>query len=180
MTIVGNSGELGGEFGLDLNHRKELFSRAYVRAIASTCGYTLVEPEVDVGIDFTLAGWGPQGTPRSPRIDVQIKCTAQDIRHEDSLAFPLPLKNYDELRMGGLTVPRILVVVLVPGDPADWCAHSEAELALHHCGYWRSLEGEQEMGNTSTVTVRVPRSQVLSPSTLTAIMKRADTGVSLS
>jgi len=34
-----------------------------------------------------------------------------------------------------LQVPRILVVVVVPGDVASWVRATEEELVLRHCGY---------------------------------------------
>jgi hypothetical protein len=141
IQIDGPEQRAGSDSGLDLNHRKELFSQACVRAVAFPCGYTFTEPEIDVGIDFTVAGRGPPGTRRSPRVDAQIKCTSDDIRREDTLAFPLPVKNYDELRLESVSVPRLLVVVLVPADLSEWCDHSKVHVALRRCGYWCSLKG---------------------------------------
>jgi hypothetical protein len=74
-----------------------------------------------------------------------------------SVRYPLNLKNYNDLRINAL-VPRILVVVLVPENLADWLVQSEDELLMRHCGYWVSLRGLPETPNATTVTVELRRS----------------------
>lgn len=105
---------------MDLNAMKERFSLAYIGAVASRAGYYIVEPRVDQdSVDGTLMG----DIGRRPRIDFQAKATAQDILRESHLAFPLPVKNYNDLRADTRT-PRILIVVLIPGDSSKWLSQS--------------------------------------------------------
>ena len=57
--------------------QKEQFSKAYIRAIAAVGGLRVSEPEVDDdSIDMTLAARGGSGGVRSPKLDLQLKCTA--------------------------------------------------------------------------------------------------------
>ena len=56
---------------------------------------------------------------RSPQIDFQAKATSRDIVKSDQIAFPLPLKNYDDLRKE-VVVPRLLFLVVMPADEAQW------------------------------------------------------------
>jgi len=52
---------------VDLNQRKEQFSNAYVRAVASVAGFTLAKPEVDDdSIDLMNA------TPNTTNVTVEI------------------------------------------------------------------------------------------------------------
>jgi hypothetical protein len=130
---------------MDLNDQKELFSKAYVRAVAARSGYTAHEPELDRdSVDLEIAAIAGSGTYRSPKLDLQLKCTSRDIVDATHVKFPLKIKNYDDLRLPNYQVPRILVVVVVPGRIHDWLAQSEDELVLRHCGYWVSLRGREE------------------------------------
>ncbi len=162
---------------MDLNAQKEQFSVAYVRAVAAVAGYATGKFDVDDdSVDLTLAERGGRGTVRSPRLDLQLKCTDQDNLRDDRLAFELSLKNYEELRPINLATPRILVVVLVPNDVTQWLQHSEQELVLRRCGYWISLRGLPETSNTASVTIDIPRRQVFTPDTVRRIMETVGNG----
>jgi hypothetical protein len=162
---------------MDLSQRKELFSNAYLRAVAAVAGFALAKPEVDDdSIDWIIAARGAGSLLRRPRVEVQLKCTAQDLRQEEHLHFPLDIKNYNDLRETNLLVPRILIVVLVPEQLEDWLIQSETEMALRHCGYWVSLRGRAATSNRETVTVLVPRSQMLTPEALRGILERIGSG----
>lgn len=157
---------------MDLNHRKERFSLAYIGAVAARAGFDLVEPRVDVdSIDGTLISH----TGRRPRIEFQAKATARDVVDAEAVTFPLSVKNYDELR-AEVIIPRLLILVVLPEREEDWLTHSEDSLILRHCGYWLSLAGEPERGNTATVTVKIPRHQRFDPIALEALMNKANQG----
>lgn len=163
---------------MDLDQRKEQFSRAYVRAVASVAGFALFESGVDDdSIDLTLAERGGGGTVRSPKLDAQLKCTSQDVLGETEIRFGIKVKNYNDLRAEDVLVPRVLAVVLVPGDdPNGWITHSEQEMVMRRCGYWVALRGLPPTENTGTITVSVPRANVFSPASLQAIMGRIGAG----
>jgi hypothetical protein len=159
---------------MDISQRKEQFSRAYVHAVATVAGFSLYRPEVDDdSIDLTIAGRGGQGIPRPPRIEIQLKCTSQDLLHRQHLVYPLKRKNYDDLRRVELVVPRLLVVVTVPDDESEWLHQSEENLILRRCAYWASLRGLDEMENVRSISIRLPRQNVLSVEGLRGLMKRA-------
>ncbi len=158
---------------MHLNQRKEQFSIAYVRAVASVAGFTVHKPEVDDdSVDLALAASGDIGTIRSPRLDLQIKCSSRDLLGADSLSFPLLLKNYDDLRPLDVMVPRILVVVLVPNRIEDWLEHSEEQMVMKHCGYWMSLRGREASNNVESITVHLPRNNAFTVQGLQEIMTR--------
>ncbi|MEO5328119.1 MAG: DUF4365 domain-containing protein [Magnetococcus sp. THC-1_WYH] len=163
---------------MDLNLQKEKFSEAYVRAVAAVAGFGVSRPEVDDdSVDLTIAARGGNGTVRSPRLDIQLKCTANATIHGDeAFSFPLKIKNYDDLRDEHVMVPRVLVVMRVPDDLADWFETTEDQLLLRHCGYWVSLRGEPTMDNTTNKTVTIPRNQLLTVDNLRSLMNRIGTG----
>ena len=161
---------------MDVDAQKEEFSRAYVRAVAAVAGFAWSQPSVDDdSIDLTLAAKGGNGTFRSPKLDLQLKCHAALMPLDSHMSYPLKLKNYNELRDIFL-VPRILVVVLVPDKVVDWLNHSEAELQLRRSGYWVNLRGLPASANTTTVTVQIPRHQLFTPDELRQIMQRIGAG----
>lgn len=163
--------------GMDINQRKEKFGEAYLRAVAAVAGFTLYRPEVDDdSVDWGLAARGSETLRRRPRVELQLKCTSADVLREDGLHFPLGLRNYDQLRDTHLLVPRVLIVVRIPSAPGEWLAQSEQELALRHCAWWMSLRGLGPTSNAGSVTVVLPRLQVLSPEALRAMMERIDRG----
>ncbi len=163
---------------MELNERKQQFSNAYLQAVTSVAGFGMYKPVPDVGLDWGLSGLGVNGTSKSPRLEVQLKCTAAATLNSDSISFALKPKTYDDLRVEqvDLTVPRILVVVLVPDDIEFWLEQSEEKLTMRRCGYWKSLRGMEEVENTSSVTVRLPRSNLFTADALSSIMQGIGNG----
>src|SRR5205823_824819 len=162
---------------MDLAQKKQEFSRAHVKAVAAACGYATEVPSVDDdSVDLVLTAKGGSGTFRSPKLDLQLKCTAREVVGERNINFPLEIKNYDELRPTNFMVPRILVIVVVPDNVDNWITHSENELVLRHCGYWYSLRGLPATDNVRSVTVNIPRTQVFDVASVTDIMRRIGEG----
>jgi hypothetical protein len=163
---------------VDINQQKEQFSNVYLQAVTTVAGYTLYKPFVDDdSVDWGVAAKGATGPIRAPRLELQLKSTSSDIQDDNSIRYPLKLKNYDDLRMDNFAIPRILVVVLIPKTPADWLTQSERELCIRGCGYWISLRGEPKKQNTSTVTVPIPRTHQFTVAALQSIMERISQGV---
>jgi hypothetical protein len=162
---------------MDLNQQKEQFSNAYLRAVVATAGFGIYRPDPDEdSVDWGVAARGGKGTVRSPRVELQLKCTAADLPDPDSLHYTLKLKNYNDLKAANLLVPRILVVVRVPDQPDDWLRQTEDELALRHCGYWMSLRGRPDTLNETSVTMLLPRRQVFAVGSLREMMTRVGEG----
>jgi len=154
----------------------EKFSRAYVHAIAAAGGYRILTYDIDDdGVDLGLAGRNGDGQAKSPQIDLQLKCTADDTCRNANLIFPLEMKNYETLRDKYL-VPRILVVVVVPSDIEEWLLHDPEFLAICKCGYWYSLRGFPSLPNTSTSTLEIPKKQAFTVNALHELMGVVATG----
>ena len=163
---------------MTVNDLKAEFSQAYVRAVAHAAGFFAQPPDRNMdadGVDLTIFARGVQGVVRSPRIDLQLKATAQRVT-EDPFPFDLEVKNYDELRADNWQVHRILVVVVVPEDTASWVTATEQELALRHCGYWLSLRGEAATTNIATRRVFLSRSACFHVQQVQAMMDRVRLG----
>ena len=157
------------------NQQMEQFSLAYIRAVAANAGCQVTRPEVDTdSVDGVLmASFG-----RRPRIDFQAKSTSQDVLSGNSLHFPLPVKNYEELRADTRT-PRILIVLLMPQETDEWTTQTHQELCLRHCAYWLCLEGQDATQNTSSITIEIPTTNMFSTAQLETLMQKAERGESL-
>ena len=154
--------------------RMEQFSFAYVRAVAAHADCAVTDnhyPDINSRDGTISADWGL----RRPKIDFQAKATSQDVLRDGAVRFRLPRSDYNNLRRRD-TVPHILIVLLMPKDDADWLNQTSEELTMRRCAYWMSLEGMVESPNVSTVTVRVPVSQMFDSGQLRDMMNRVDRG----
>ena len=163
---------------MDLNRQKEQFSVAYAKAVISASGFNVSIFDVDEeSVDLIVAAYGMDGSERSPRLEMQLKCTAdQEALKDKALHFALKLKNYNDLRETQLRVPKILVVLLVPQDLDEWLSQDEEALLMRRCAYWLSLRGFPETDNTATRTIEIPRSQVFNVEALKRIMRSIGKG----
>jgi hypothetical protein len=167
---------VAGDGAVTENEQKQQFSIAYIHAVAARAGYACQANLVDDdSVDITLAasGWvHGKAVLRSPRLEVQLKATAQEILRADHLAFPLPLKNYNDLRECSM-VPRLLVVLFLPPSLSEWLEQTEDQMVSRRCAYWLSLFDQPEVVNAKTVTVQVPRKNCLTVDNLQTLMQHA-------
>ena len=159
---------------MDASQRKEQFSYAYLLATATSAGFVLGDPKVDQdSVDTTVYASGQVGRYSSPRLDVQLKCRAEDNRSPDPLRVSISRKNYDDLRTTTPLCPIILAVLFVPSDDTLWTEHSHEQLLTRYCCYWASLRGLPEIqGGAGSTTVDVPRNQMLNVAQLQDLMTR--------
>jgi hypothetical protein len=164
---------------MDENEQKQQLSIAYLHAVASAAGYACYVPCVDDdSVDRTIAARGPvRGVLESPRIDVQLKSTVREAlaEGENSFAFRLKRKNFDELR-GRHMVPRLLVVLLLPSDPGQWIEQGHEQMISRYAAYFLSLSGMPAKANVSTVSVALPRPNLFSVEHLRRLMRQASRG----
>jgi Domain of unknown function (DUF4365) len=161
--------------GMSENEQKQQLSVAYVHAVAARAGYACEVNRVDDdSVDLMVAARGmvhSQSILRSPRLELQLKATSQSLLRDEHLAFPLPMKNYDDLRCETL-IPRLLVVLLLPEDPNGWLEQTEDQMISRRCAYWTSLLGKPESANETTVTVHLPRDQPFTVEILRRMMEQ--------
>ena len=164
---------------MDINQQKEQFSNIYLQAVTTVAGYSVYKPSVDDdSVDWGVCAKGGTGAIRAPHLGLQLKCTSKrNIQDDNSIRYPLKLKNYDDLRMDNFAIPRILVVVLIPKTPEDWLTQSETKLCIRGCGYWISLRGMPETPNTNSVNVTIPKTNQFTVAALQSIMERISQGV---
>lgn len=161
---------------MDENTKKEEFSYGYIQLIASSSGFSVEKagrPRDNSGIDITIIAPGELEDIDSPRLDVQVKCTTVAKETQSFIKYALKVKNYNKLIQRKSFVPQILIIVLVPSNIDNWLKISEQETLMKKCGYWISLRGQQPTSNTKRVTVEIPRENLLTPETISNLMKEA-------
>ena len=154
--------------------QKEGLSLAYVKALAARAGFSTAVPEPDRdSVDVRIMAGGP----RRPALDLQLKATGDLAEAQDGFRrFRLTIKNYDDLRVETQT-PRLLVVLDLPQDEAQWMTVTTEELVLRRRAYWMSLQQDHEgVMRQETVTVRIPEGNVLDVATLQTLMERSRSG----
>lgn len=150
----------------DVNIESEL-SYAYLHAVASRAGVAcecLGRHSDNLGVDAELHAVGEyaeNAVVTDMTVHLQLKATIrQPSQHDDKLSYSLDdIKRYDKLRCTKTNLPRLLVVLFLPEDPAAWLSQTEDELILRKCAYWVSLRGAPPSRNHKSQTVYLPRAQ---------------------
>ncbi len=157
---------------MELNIRKEMFSLAYISAVAARLGLEVSHTRFEAG---SVDGMLTPGRGRARQLNFQAKATSQDVLRANHVAFRLGQRNYNDLCDPRVTAPIILVVLLLPENVDDWLHHSEDELILRRCAYWKSLRGEPET-DQQTKTVHIPAVNMFDQVQLAAMWSRVKNG----
>jgi hypothetical protein len=169
----------GGCALLTKNHRQEALSRAYIQAIAARAGMTCSSRGLDYGIDLTVHEISRRGRRIGEtgfRIDFQAKSTDAAGVTPESVLYDLDVKNYDDLRVTPPAGPRLLVVLVLPGDETQWTEQNEEQLLLRRAAYWVSLMGRPPVANVRTVRLALPRANLFTIEALREMMDRLHKG----
>lgn len=156
----------------DLYHsaRKEHFSIAYVQALAYTAGYSVQVIQVDAfGVDLELRD-------RAMRVDVQMKCMAEDTTPKPRISYDLDVRTYNLLCDPDRIVPAYLFIVEVPGDQSAWIDCTASGLHLYRCGYYADMSVLGKTSNKATHVVHVERTNRLTVDSLDRLMKESRSG----
>ncbi|HAO19086.1 MAG TPA: hypothetical protein DCQ37_00425 [Desulfobacteraceae bacterium] len=153
-------------------------SYAYLHAVAAYAGMSCecsnrhadklgVDALIRVSECFT-----PESVLTEFALDVQLKATISVPTEKDGkLSYFLKgADRYDKLRTPTVNPARILVVLFLPTDAAQWLQQTEEQLAIKRCAWWVSLRGAPDTENTSGVTIYLPRNQVFNSQGLREIM----------
>jgi hypothetical protein len=157
------------DLGVSPTKRQEHFGDLFLLAVAHMAGCAVTRPDTDNdSIDWTLSC----RLPHRPKVDVQMKTTTMDQGGDGAdIRYPLKRKNYDDLIIEAFS-PRILVLVALPREIDAWLSQTPEQLVLRRCAYWVSLAGKPQSDNESSVTVSLPRTNLLTVQTLQEMMQR--------
>jgi hypothetical protein len=167
---------------LAMSDRQDLYSMGLVQSIVGAAGYNIKQDKLDrrkTDLEITLPDVADDLTaavyePKYSSLRVQVKCSyGATIAGDGSVHFELDPTTYRFLidRRGE---PRILVVVHVPRPAPDggtvWITVEQGHTILRNRAYWLSLMGQPEQTNTSSITVRVPSTNLFDVSAVSTLM----------
>ena len=158
-------------------HCKEDLSRAFVQAIAAKAGMTVtIEGRGhDYGIDgqfHQISIFNGRYRETGINLDFQAKATTKFSLQEGYVRYALDASIYNmlsERSHRSRATPTILIVLCLPQESKEWFNLSEKALILKNCCYWMRIKGELT-SNTSTITVQIPKDQLLSPDSLIKLL----------
>ena len=167
----------GVRLPLQQNDIKEELSYAYVHAVAARAGFSCDRPKRDrQSLDVIVSSEGAachDCITNETQLGLQLKATARDELTAPTFSFPLPIKNYNDLRAFNM-IPRLLVIFIMPTNADEWIEHQmEEHLLSRRCAYWMNLAGFPEVENETNCTVQVPRENILNVASLTELMAQA-------
>ncbi|MEN8134005.1 MAG: DUF4365 domain-containing protein [Thermodesulfobacteriota bacterium] len=159
---------------------EESMSVSLVSAIVSRAGATYDIVNHDYGVDLTVRRVDSIDGKRMDMggiFDCQLKATINLGVDENHVIYDLDADVYNKLlyRRNNSTIPCFLVVMCLPKDIKEWICVSEESLTIKKCCYYFSVSGEPTK-NTSTVRVKIPREQLLTPSTIKNLITKVSSG----
>jgi hypothetical protein len=162
------------------NDIKSELSYAYLHAVASRagCECQMSQRHSDgMGVDARLnvrEQFGPPSTFLSRfTLEVQLKATSQPLPLvAGHYSFVLKKEHYDKLREPGAESALILVVLVLPEDPAEWLICTPEALTLKRCAHWVSLLDAPATSSTASQTVYLPQANLFSVEGLRALLQR--------
>jgi len=158
---------------MHITQRKEQFSKAMIHAVATAADCNVGRWEVDDdSIDVTITRQGSSVGVRSPKLDIQLKCTERCIVGTNGLSLQLKAKNYDDLRhtQDDRAIPIILVVMVVPANVVDWLTVTTPNsYNMHRFAWWHSLQNAPAR-TVESPSVALPAANHFTPQTLATIM----------
>ena len=160
------------------NHAKSFLSKSYVNAVATHAGYGCQFQEIDYGIDAEISEVQCTKTGKFVstgfHFNVQMKATHNFTKNNNEVIYSLDADAYNRMIIheGGLIV---LVLFCLPENPNDRILLTEDCLEIRNCCYWYRLDGDLT-NNSSSKTIRIPRTQIFNPETCKNLMSSVRTG----
>jgi Domain of unknown function (DUF4365) len=162
------------------NNIKAELSYAYLHAVAARasfgCEYAGRHSD-NAGIDAYLRikeRLAPDSVHTNFAVEVQLKSTSKlPVLEAGRYSYWLDeIERYDELRERSGPMPKLLAVLFLPENPAQWLEQSEDALIGRRCVYWVSLWDAPASTNKSGQTVYLPKANVLSVQGLREVARR--------
>lgn len=166
----------GAPYGdLHSGHTKEQYSIAFVHALATRARCKIQGLDVDdEQVDLTIRQKASHLKFTRVAIDVQMKCTSQELIRDDGLHFSLSKKQYDGLRAPGV-LKKVLVALVVDEDFDNWMTFSPDEMLMRGTAYWLAMDGLPDVTTDST-TLLLPDANRFNVEQLLDMLQRVGTG----
>lgn len=163
---------------LDHEAHQGLHGESLVRSLVAAAGLEIMGPTPAYGKDIYIGFPGPKATLKSPRILVSIKSWRGAVPNgDDNWEYPHKITNFNYLARMAQVDPASrphLFVVTTPTQTDQYSMATHQHLLLRQAAYWYSFEHETpdlEASDGSKKKVTIPRRQLLTVETLTALVE---------
>lgn len=156
----------------------EAHQLSYLRAVAASAGAVIFgKPEIDEGIDVMLSHTADSHQhDHVAYLQIQMKSTsAFEGLTTDHVSATISAERWNFFCTPTPTLGKIIVIMSVPKDQADWTEAQHEALSVRYCAYWVNIEGQPE-ATTKTTTVSAPTSQIFNDVALCDMMERIGRG----
>lgn len=154
----------------------EAFERAYVSALAAASGMNVSVPNPDPGVDMLVSHRDPAHRGGVAHLEISLKATHRKPKPKaTTLSVQIRRDRFNYLREPDWTIPKILVLMVVPESQDAWVRATSTTSVLHHAAYWVNLDG-REAATAEEPSVAVPLAQMLDDVTLGEMMIRIGQG----
>lgn len=158
-------------------HIKERLSVAYVDALAGRAGVNVSTRRNDYGVDGTfhpVVSMGGALVESGFPVEFQLKSSINWMTDSADIVYDLEVRAYNSMvGRDPKSLPLVLILLCLPQKDSLWLRHSEKGLFLKNCCYWLWLPAGKETQNQSTVRVRIPRANRLTPEAIDGLLMRA-------
>src|ERR1700733_11797266 len=157
----------------------ESLEEAYLRAVAASAGCVIVgRPDIDEGVEIMLSHTADSHQyDHVVYLNIQMKSTsAFEGRNTTSVSAGISGKRWNQFCTPNPTTSKIIVIMSVPRDQANWTEAGHEALTIRYCAYWVNIEGQPPVEEDSTTTVTAPKTQIFNDIALCAMMERIGQG----
>ena len=160
----------------------EQLQEAYVYAVAATAGCSATKVAHDTfKKDFLIVRPARNGGEETS-LYVQLKntTTLRPDRTKPNFSYQFKKRGYmEDLVKPRKMIKAILVVMAAHPKQADWTLAGHDHLRVHHCCYWKWLEGETVPAGVKYPSNKVNTADIFDAAALTKIMDKLDRGEAL-
>jgi hypothetical protein len=162
---------------LDRNNHQGWYGECFVQVLAAAAGYAVGKPHPDVfGVDFFISSTNEVGDD-FPLLAVQVKSWSVPVVRDGCWHYSeLTQTQFNALAGENRTVPRLLVLVVVPPAIASFTSADEHLLRLSHAAYWMSLRDRARISEPSRkrkVPLMIPQRNLLTVDSLIWLCERS-------
>jgi hypothetical protein len=152
-----------------------------MQVLAAAAGYAVGKPYPDVfGVDFFICGT-TKVEDDFPLLAVQVKSWSVPVARDGHWHYSgLSETQFNALVGKDRTVPRLLILVIVPSDVKSFASADERLLALSHAAYWLSLRDREEIAEPNSkrgVPLMIPQRNLLTVDSLNWLCERSAVAV---
>lgn len=157
---------------------------AYIKALAASCHFMTADGEKPDrrGIDLSVSYCKDDhitGDFHEGKVEFQLKTTtAQPDYQKGVLSYPLKVSNYRKLIQAS-PVPKYLVVMPIPNNPASWVSEFAKGNFLAGKCYWINLSGRKPTQNAEKITITIPLANQLTKQSLSQMLVLSAEGQTL-